>query len=78
MKILKNGEFGLHEVTYSGSGSLTLDTSKAFEPGDDLNLIDVPKSVLNAVQRISEQTGRLAFLLTLPLMTLSNMKQNKK
>lgn len=60
MKILKNGEFGLHEVTYSGSGSLTLDTSKAFEPGDDLNLIDVPKSVLNAVQRISRTDRQIS------------------
>jgi uncharacterized protein with von Willebrand factor type A (vWA) domain len=57
MKALKAGEYGIHETADYGSGSLVLDTSKKYEPGDDIRLLNVPKSLLNTIQR-SFKEGR--------------------
>jgi uncharacterized protein with von Willebrand factor type A (vWA) domain len=54
MKALKAGEYGMHETQDIGSGSLVLDTSKKYEPGDDIRLLNVPKSLLNTIQRMSK------------------------
>jgi uncharacterized protein with von Willebrand factor type A (vWA) domain len=51
MKALKAGEYGTHESQNLGSGSLVLDTTKQYEPGDDIRLLNVPKSLLNTIQR---------------------------
>ncbi|MFL6484869.1 MAG: VWA domain-containing protein [Nitrososphaera sp.] len=51
MKALKAGEYGMHESQNLGSGSLVLDTTKKYEPGDDIRLLNVPKSLLNTIQR---------------------------
>lgn len=58
MKALKTGEYGLHETQREGSGSLVADASKKYEPGDDIRLLNVPKSLLNAIQRTIKQGGR--------------------
>lgn len=63
MKALKAGEYGMHETHNIGSGSLVLDTSKKYEPGDDIRLLNVPKTLLNAIQRASKEGGEI----TLPL-----------
>jgi uncharacterized protein with von Willebrand factor type A (vWA) domain len=57
MKALKAGEYGMHETYDVGSGSLVLDTSKKYEPGDDIRLLNVPKSLLNTILRTSK-SGR--------------------
>jgi uncharacterized protein with von Willebrand factor type A (vWA) domain len=62
MKALKAGEFGMHEASDYGSGSLVLDTSKKYEPGDDIRLLNVPKSLLNTIERTAKGKG-----ITLPL-----------
>lgn len=59
MKALKSGEFGMHEASDYGSGSLVLDTSKKYEPGDDIRLLNVPKSLLNTIQRSAKGKGAL-------------------
>ncbi|HEX7033963.1 MAG TPA: VWA domain-containing protein [Nitrososphaera sp.] len=59
MKALKAGEYGMHETHNIGSGSLVLDTSKKYEPGDDIRLLNVPKSLLNTIQRVSKVGGEL-------------------
>jgi uncharacterized protein with von Willebrand factor type A (vWA) domain len=59
MKALKAGEYGMHETQTLGSGSLVLDTSKKYEPGDDIRLLNVPKSLLNTIQRISKNGTEL-------------------
>lgn len=59
MKALKAGEYGMHETHDIGSGSVVLDTSKKYEPGDDIRLLDVPKSLLNTIQRVSKEGGEL-------------------
>lgn len=51
IRALNKGTIGLHETTFSGSGSLNLDSSKKYEPSDDLRLMNVPRSILNAIQR---------------------------
>jgi uncharacterized protein with von Willebrand factor type A (vWA) domain len=51
MKALNAGEYGTHESQNLGSGSLVLDTTKKYEPGNDIRLLNVPKSLLNTIQR---------------------------
>jgi uncharacterized protein with von Willebrand factor type A (vWA) domain len=53
IRALNKGAIGLHETTFSGSGSLYLDSTKKYEPSDDLRLINVPRSLLNAIERRS-------------------------
>ena len=57
MKTLKAGEYGMHETKDYGSGSIVLDTSKKYEPGNDIRLLNVPKSLLNTIQRSSKKGG---------------------
>ncbi len=57
MKALKAGEYGMHETQDLGSGSIVLDTSKRYEPGDDIRLLNVPKSLLNTIQRTLKDGG---------------------
>ncbi|MDQ3961098.1 MAG: VWA domain-containing protein, partial [Thermoproteota archaeon] len=59
MKALKTGEYGTHESQNFGSGSLVLDTTKKYEPGDDIRLLNVPKSLLNTIQRTVKDGGSL-------------------
>ncbi|MGI0025792.1 MAG: hypothetical protein ACREA4_11710, partial [Nitrososphaera sp.] len=59
MKALKTGEYGLHETQQLGSGSLVMDTSKKYEPGDDIRLLNAPKSLLNTIQRTLGEGGDL-------------------
>src|SRR5919198_632933 len=59
MKTLKKGDFGLHSSTDFGSGSLVMDTSKKYEPGDDIRLLNVPNSLLNAVQRAAKSSDQI-------------------
>jgi uncharacterized protein with von Willebrand factor type A (vWA) domain len=59
MKALKAGEYGMHETQDIGRGSMVLDTSKKYEPGDDIRLLNVPKSLLNTIQRVSKGGAEL-------------------
>jgi uncharacterized protein with von Willebrand factor type A (vWA) domain len=59
MNALKAGEYGIHETQDLGSGSFVLDTSKKYEPGGDIRLLNVSQSLLNAVQRVSKDGGEL-------------------
>jgi len=63
MKALKAGEYGTHESQNLGSGSLVLDTTKKYESGDDIRLLNVPRSLLNTIQR----TVKIGSNLKLPL-----------
>ena len=59
MKALKTGDFGLHSSTDLGSGSLVMDTTKKYEPCDDIRLVNVPGSLLNAVQRLAKSNDQI-------------------
>jgi uncharacterized protein with von Willebrand factor type A (vWA) domain len=65
MKALKTGEYGLHETQDIGSGSLVMDTSKKYESGDDIRLLNVPKSLLNTIQRTLREGGNVKLPLSI-------------
>ncbi|MGI0046490.1 MAG: VWA domain-containing protein [Nitrosotalea sp.] len=51
IKAINEGGYGLHETKNIGSGSTILDTTKKLEMGDDVKNLDIPKTILNCVQR---------------------------
>ena len=58
---LKTGDFGLHETKSVGTGTTVLDTTKKFELGGELKMLNVSASILNTISRISKQAKRLEF-----------------
>ena len=52
MKDLSSAEFGLHETKVSGSGNVVIDSTKKFEPGDEIKQLSVPQTLMNSIQRI--------------------------
>ena len=67
MKALKTGEFGLHETLSHGSGSLLIDTTRKYEIGNDIRLLNVPRSLLNTVQRMAKKPDQIKFPLDLEI-----------
>mgnify|MGYP003343067344 FL=1 len=65
MAELKTGNFGLHETKSIGSGNTILDTTKKFEFGDELKLLNVSSSILNSIQRIIKSQKQIIFPLEL-------------
>ena len=61
MKNLASSEFGLHETNYSGNGSIVIDTTKKFEPGDDIKHLSVSHTLLNSIQRLSNTSSEISF-----------------
>ncbi|MEM4340785.1 MAG: VWA domain-containing protein, partial [Candidatus Nitrosocaldus sp.] len=59
LKAFKSNTLGMHETSKSGHGTLMLESSKRYEQGDDLKALNVPKSILNAVERIMREKGRV-------------------
>jgi len=59
LKELKKGDFGIHETKNFGYGSLLLDTTKKYEIGDDIRLINIPNSLLNSIQRLARKNGKV-------------------
>lgn len=64
---LKNGDIGLHETKNLGNGTIILDTTKRYEIGDDIRLVDVPKSLLNSIQRLAKDNNRIKIPLELKI-----------
>jgi len=44
MKDLNSAEVGLHETKLTGSGNVLIDTTKKFEPGNDIKFLSVPQT----------------------------------
>ena len=59
LKELKKGDLGIHETKNFGYGSLLLDTTKKYEIGDDIRLINIPNSLLNSIQRLARKNGKV-------------------
>ncbi len=57
LKAFKSNTLGMHETSKSGYGTMMLESSKRYEQGDDLKALNVPKSILNAVERIMREKG---------------------
>src|SRR5215467_5567193 len=56
MGALKKGDLGFHETTSLGRGTLILDSTRNYERGDDIRFVNVPKSLLNTVQRLAKNS----------------------
>lgn len=54
MRSLNKASFGLHESNRLGNGSIILDTTRRYELGNDIKLLNAPLSLLNAVQRMTK------------------------
>jgi uncharacterized protein with von Willebrand factor type A (vWA) domain len=54
MRALKTGDLGMHETTSFGRGGIVLDSTRSYERGDDIRLVNVPKSLLNTVHRLAK------------------------
>jgi uncharacterized protein with von Willebrand factor type A (vWA) domain len=67
MKALKTGDFGLHSSTDLGPGSIIMDTTKRYELGDDIRLLNVPASLFNAVQRAAKVNNQIEIPLAITL-----------
>ncbi|MBI5697736.1 MAG: VWA domain-containing protein, partial [Thaumarchaeota archaeon] len=67
MNDLKTGDFGLHETKSVGGGTTVLDTTKKFELGGDLKLLNVSASLLNTIQRLTKKGADLKFPLDLDI-----------
>jgi uncharacterized protein with von Willebrand factor type A (vWA) domain len=65
MKNLNSSEYGLHETKNSGDGNVTMDTTKRFEPGDDIKYLNVPQTILNSIKRLSKNSVKIDFPLSL-------------
>ena len=59
MKALKTGDLGVHETTSLGRGGIVLDSTRSYERGDDIRLVNVPKSLLNSVLRLAKNGSSL-------------------
>ena len=64
---LKTGDFGLHETKSVGTGTTILDTTKKFELGGELKLLNVSASLINTISRLSKQGKTLDFPLDLDI-----------
>ena len=67
MKALKLGEAGTHSTKNVGVGSVVLDTTRKFEDGDDIRLVNIPLSLLNCVLRTQKEQSRIDIPLQLKL-----------
>jgi uncharacterized protein with von Willebrand factor type A (vWA) domain len=56
MRALKTGELGVHETSSLGRGVIVLDSTRSYERGDDIRLVNVPKSLLNTVHRLAKNS----------------------
>ena len=65
MAELKTGNYGLHETKSMGSGNTVLDTTKKFELGNELKLLNVSSTILNTIQRIIKNQKQIIFPLDL-------------
>ena len=59
MKELKKGDFGIHQSKNFGYGSIVLESTKKYEIGDDIRLINVSNTLLNSILRLARNNGKI-------------------
>ena len=74
MKDLNSAEIGLHETKLTGSGNILIDTTKKFEPGNDIKFLSVPQTLLNTVMRISRTNKKIDFPIEMELDDLEEFE----
>jgi uncharacterized protein with von Willebrand factor type A (vWA) domain len=65
MKSITEGGFGFHETKNVGTGNTILDSTKKLELGDDIRNLNIPKTVLNSIQRITKKFSEVKFPINL-------------
>lgn len=61
LRDLGAGEPGLHETRFWGSGGVTADSTRRFEPADDISYLSVPHTLINSVLRLSRNGTKVSF-----------------
>ncbi|MGB9124793.1 MAG: VWA domain-containing protein [Nitrosotalea sp.] len=61
IKAINEDGYGFHETKNIGLGDIILDTTKKLEVGDDLKHLDVPKTILNLIQRKKSKNESIKF-----------------
>ncbi len=74
MKAINEGGLGFHETKNVGIGSVMQDTTKKFEPGDDIKSLNVPQTVLNSIQRIARKDSEIKFPIKMELDDLEEFE----
>ena len=74
MKDLNSAEVGLHETKLTGSGNVLIDTTKKFEPGNDIKFLSVPQTILNTIKRISKLNHKIDFPIAIDLDDLEEFE----
>ena len=74
MKAINEGGMGFHETKNIGVGSVVQDTTKKFELGDDIKVLNVPQTVLNSIQRIAKKDSEIKFPITMELDDLEEFE----
>jgi len=74
MKDLNSSDIGLHETTLIGSGNILIDTTKKFEPGNDIKFLSVPQTLLNSIKRILKTNKKIDFPIEIELDDLEEFE----
>ena len=61
IKAINEGGSGFHETKNIGSGDTILDTTRKLEVGDDIKHLNVPKTILNVIQRKKSKNESIRF-----------------
>ncbi len=76
IKTLKSNQLGMHETSKVGYGTTTLESSRRYEHGDDIRELNVTKTILNAVERISKGRGSVDIPIELKPEDLEQYEMN--
>lgn len=55
MRNLDSSDLGLHETDRPGSGSIVSDSTKKFEPGNDIKHLSAQHTILNSIMRLARE-----------------------
>jgi uncharacterized protein with von Willebrand factor type A (vWA) domain len=78
IKAINEGSFGFHETKDIGSGGIILDTTTKLEVGDDVKNLDMPKSILNCVQRSKLKSSQVKFPLEIQFEDLEKFETKEE
>jgi len=78
MKAINEGGSGFHETKNVGSGNVVLDTTTKFEYGNDINLLSIPKTLLNSVQRIAKKDSIIKFPIEIEIDDLEKFETTEE
>lgn len=67
MKSLGKGNYGIHETKIMGNGSIIQDTTKMYEMGNDMRFVNVTKTLLNSITRLSKLEKTINFPIKLDI-----------